>query len=71
MGGESSYSPPRQSSTFMQGDAPDGFNNDLPPPEPINSSLMLEAGPVIDAFGEYAASCLYSKNWMHREAALV
>ena len=26
--------------------------------------------PIVEAFGEYCAMCLYSKNWMHREAAL-
>ena len=45
-------------------------STDLPPPEPISSSLTAEASPVVEAFGEYAAACLYSKNWMHREAAL-
>lgn len=57
-------------SRFGPGDVPAGFNADLPPPEPISSSLAAEASPVIEAFGEYAAACLYSKNWMHREAAL-
>ena len=57
-------------SGFGPGDVPEGFNADLPPPEPISSSLTAEASPVIEAFGEYAAACLYSKNWMHREAAL-
>ena len=40
------------------------------PPDPIPSRLPPGVGPVVDAFGEYAAMCLYSKNWMHREAAL-
>ena len=57
-------------SRFGPGDVPEGFNADLPPPEPISSSLTAEASPVVEAFGEYAAACLYSKNWMHREAAL-
>ena len=57
-------------SRFGAGDVPEGFNADLPPPEPISSSFTAEASPVIEAFGEYAAACLYSKNWMHREAAL-
>ena len=29
-----------------------------------------DARPIVEAFGEYCAMCLYSKNWMHREAAL-
>ena len=49
---------------------PEGYDPDLPPPDPIPSAFTTEAGPVVDAFGEYAAMCLYSKNWMHREAAL-
>ena len=52
-------------------EAPEGFNADLPAPEPIASNLTTEAAPVVEAFGEYAAMCLYSKNWMHREAALM
>ena len=73
-GDDASYSPPtagRSSGAFTAQDAPPGFNPELPPPEPINSSLTQEAAPVIEAFGEYAASCLYSKNWMHRDAALI
>ena len=49
---------------------PEGYDPDLPAPDPIPPAFTTEAGPVVDAFGEYAAMCLYSKNWMHREAAL-
>ena len=52
------------------GEAPEGYSADLPPPEPIPPALEKDAGPVIDAFGEYTAKCMYSKNWMHREAAM-
>jgi centrosomal protein CEP104 len=51
-------------------EAPEGYSSDLPPPEPIAGNLEKDAGPVIEAFGEYTAMCMYSKNWMHREAAL-
>jgi centrosomal protein CEP104 len=51
---------------------PPGFGggDDLPAPDPIPPSMEGDARPIVEAFGEYCAMCLYSKNWMHREAAL-
>ena len=70
-GGGTGTTPASPGSGARNAEAPEGFNADLPPPEPISSSLATEAAPIVEAFGEYVAMCLYSKNWMHREAALV
>ena len=50
-----------------------GTSRGLRGPARTGAHLLVadaEASPVVEAFGEYAAACLYSKNWMHREAAL-
>lgn len=56
-----------------QPEGPDAeFFGDLPPPEAVEGSAWKDARPLVEAMGisEYVASCLYSKNWQLREAAL-
>ncbi|CAE7214892.1 CEP104 [Symbiodinium pilosum] len=43
---------------------------DLSQPEPLNSSFLKEAEPLIELFGEYLTNCVYSKAWSLRDAAL-
>lgn len=41
----------------------------LPDPEPMSAAAQKDAETLIDYFGEYLVSCLYSKTWALREAA--
>ncbi|CAE8662244.1 unnamed protein product [Polarella glacialis] len=43
---------------------------DLAQPEPLNSNFQKEAEPLVALFGEYLTSCVYSKSWNLRDAAL-
>lgn len=45
-------------------------SGELPQPEPLSAAVAKQAEVVVEAFGEYAARCLYSKNWSLREHAV-
>ena len=42
---------------------------DLSQPEPLNSSFLKEAEPLIELFGEYLTNCVYSKAGRRASAA--
>ena len=44
--------------------------DNLPDPEPMSAAATKDADDLIRLFGEYVASCLYSKTWALREAAM-
>jgi hypothetical protein len=41
----------------------------LPPPPPLAGNDASDGDALVDTHGEFAARCLYSKQWQHRQAA--
>lgn len=50
--------------------AAEGFSADLPPAEPLSATDLKDSRPLIDLVGEYSVMCLFSRNWVLREAAV-
>lgn len=48
----------------------EGFSADLPPPEPLSAAAAKESHGMEEVVGEYTVLCLFSKNWVLRDAAL-
>lgn len=70
-----SFATPAEDDQMPQTAAPplpsaEGFSADLPPPEPLSAAAAKESHGMEEVLGEYTVLCLFSKNWVLRDAAL-
>eukprot|EP00898_Chlorokybus_atmophyticus_P007173 jgi/Chlat1/7457/Chrsp6S07499 len=48
----------------------EGYAADLPAPEQMSEAALKENALLVELVGQYTVMCLYSRNWLLREAAL-